>query len=492
MGRPPADRPRRAGPDRGADPGPPPPADALGVRLRAARSGRQRLDAGDGGRLERASPRDLASRRRPRRQRSDRPRDRGRRPARPGRVAAPRPANGRLAPGTTDPAGGDPDHRSASRRGCPVGRPAQEMAAVRQQGPERRDRGRGRRCRTPAGVLSDLPGDGRSGRLPDPDRGGLPRRVERLRAGRAGTAPVRPDRSRRTRRHALPGPERSARRGAVRRDDRGRRRIACQLPAEMGGDPQLASRRGRRATTCGAWRPAGSPISRPGSADARSATSAPGTSSWTRSDGRPTVPPSEAASGGRVVATAWRRAAVPPPTVRPIERPGRTPGRAGRLGRLDGRGRRRARLPVPGVGRAPARLRLVAPVPGDRRRRPGAALTRPWRMVGGSGAYLPRGPVAGGAGVPPAVRRRSPDRGERGAGAGRRRRRRGRSGGARLRARVRAARIRAAGFHPIEEIQPSRHRVTLPLVEGATEADAVRGDREVHPPAHPRRRARRA
>ena len=74
------------------------------------------------------------------------------------------------------------------------------------------------------------------------------------------------------------------------------------------------------------------------------------------------------------------------------------------------------------------------------------------------------------------------------------------------------AAILAAGFRPIEEIQPSRHRVTLPL--GGAAADprrrrghgtatirpdagagrrggGLRGDRQVHPPADPRRRARR-
>ncbi len=53
------------------------------------------------------------------------------------------------------------------------------------------------------------------------------------------------------------------------------------------------------------------------------------------------------------------------------------------------------------------------------------------------------------------------------------------------------ARITAAGFKPIEEIQPSRHRVTLPLASGADEAGVFAGDRQVDPPADPRRRARR-
>ncbi len=60
------------------------------------------------------------------------------------------------------------------------------------------------------------------------------------------------------------------------------------------------------------------------------------------------------------------------------------------------------------------------------------------------------------------------------------------------------ATIEAAGFHPIEEIQPSRHRVTLPLA-GRTQDDGLRRDLEVDPSAdpggreagHPRRSPRR-
>lgn len=97
------------------------------------------------------------------------------------------------------------------------------------------------------------------------------------------------------------------------------------------------------------------------------------------------------------------------------------------------------------------------------------ALTRSWPLVGGGSAYIPRGPVAMGAG-PAAL-------------------------GARLRAfgdalaaegiDVVAAdpevpdaehafrdAIEAGGFRAIEEIQPSRHRVTLPLGSGVDEAAA--------------------
>ena len=93
----------------------------------------------------------------------------------------------------------------------PVRRPAQEVAPVRQQGPCRRDR-RGRRRRGPvARVLPDLPGDGRPGRLPDPYRVGLSRRVGGVPSIGPGPAAVRPGRRRRRRRRrcsscaAVPG-----------------------------------------------------------------------------------------------------------------------------------------------------------------------------------------------------------------------------------------------------------------------------------------------
>jgi lipid II:glycine glycyltransferase (peptidoglycan interpeptide bridge formation enzyme) len=98
------------------------------------------------------------------------------------------------------------------------------------------------------------------------------------------------------------------------------------------------------------------------------------------------------------------------------------------------------------------------------------ALTRRWPWIGGASAYLPRGPIsAGEAGdatadrliaatdhlashdvdvlaADPEIPSDSPY----------------------------AARIQAAGFHPIEEIQPSRHRVSLAL-EGADEQAAFAG-----------------
>jgi len=113
---------------------------------------------------------------------------------------------------------------------------------------------------------------------------------------------------------------------------------------------------------------------------------------------------------------------------------------------------------------------------------PVLALERPWPMVGGSSAYLPRGPVAGGGPVTAA---------DAGAAAGG-----GTDLGALLARRLievserlaadgvdvvaadpevpaadpsYAAAINAAGFTPIEEIQPSRHRIALPLEPGADE-----------------------
>ena len=84
---------RRPRPDRRAGPRPPAATAAVGVRLRAARPGRRR--AGPPRRSRRSRTRSARSLPRPRRARvapADRPGDRARRPARPGRRAAPRPA----------------------------------------------------------------------------------------------------------------------------------------------------------------------------------------------------------------------------------------------------------------------------------------------------------------------------------------------------------------------------------------------------------------
>ena len=93
------------------------------------------------------------------------------------------------------------------------------------------------------------------------------------------------------------------------------------------------------------------------------------------------------------------------------------------------------------------------------------ALERPWPLLGGGSVYLPRGPIpAGGVDTmaerAEAVARWLEDRGidvvatdaEVPADSG--------YGGL----------LRARGFRAIEEIQPSRHRYTLPLGQGADEA----------------------
>ena len=96
------------------------------------------------------------------------------------------------------------------------------------------------------------------------------------------------------------------------------------------------------------------------------------------------------------------------------------------------------------------------------------ALVRPWPIVPGAGGYVPRGPVAG----PPDIlgRRLTAVAGALA------------SDGVDVLAadaEVPAAAtdyrsiIEAAGFHPIEEIQPSRHRVTRPIEPGLDEDAAL-------------------
>jgi serine/alanine adding enzyme len=99
------------------------------------------------------------------------------------------------------------------------------------------------------------------------------------------------------------------------------------------------------------------------------------------------------------------------------------------------------------------------------------ALTRPWPLVGGASAYVPRGPAP----VVPADE----------------------LGGALWAATKTLAEegidvvavdaevpaddaawrswLRRAGYHPIDEIQPSRHRLTLPLGPGAGDDDVFKG-----------------
>ena len=188
-------RARRA--DRRPDPRPAAASDALGLRLRPARPGRRVLDGRRHRGLHRPGPSRHRHGRRARQPPADRPGDRGRRAARRRARPAAGTAGSGLAIGAGHPAGLDPGHRPARRRGRPVGRPAQEVAPVREQGADRR-RGRRRRRRGPARrVLPDLPGDRSTGRLPDPDRARVSRRLGRVPAGRSRPVAVRPDRRRR-------------------------------------------------------------------------------------------------------------------------------------------------------------------------------------------------------------------------------------------------------------------------------------------------------
>ncbi len=102
------------------------------------------------------------------------------------------------------------------------------------------------------------------------------------------------------------------------------------------------------------------------------------------------------------------------------------------------------------------------------------ALTRPWMAIGGGSAYLPRGPVPAASAAGPGVLA------ERQIAVA------GMLAGEGIDVvaadpevpaadEAFAATIRAAGFRPIEEIQPSRHRVSLPLGAGADEVAVFDG-----------------
>ena len=304
-----------------------------------------------------------------------------------------------------------------------------------------------------------------SGRLPHPDRGGLPRRLGRVRPVRPRPAAVRPSPRRRGGRDPVPRRSGDPRRRAVRRDDGdgGDSRAnyllkweAIRTSRERGATSYdlwgLATGGiahfktgfgGREVRYIGAWdlvldpaRPAGL---HPGAS--RRASGGHGAAT-----GSPAAPTSRAPFGGRRRLTSIRAA---------------TPARARRLGRADGRRRRRARPPVTGLGRAPARDRLGSRPPRLRGRVRGP---RPPPRAGGWSA----------AGAPTCRAARSPP----GQPADRTAERLGSladhlaapaaspSSPATPRSRPRSgypARLAALGFHPIEEIQPSRHRVTVPL-----------------------------
>ena len=100
-------------------------------------------------------------------------------------------------------------------------------------------------------------------------------------------------------------------------------------------------------------------------------------------------------------------------------------------------------------------------------------LLRPFPLVGGASAYVPRGPVVAPGEDPGAAAARVVALGDWLASRG--------VDVVATDAEVPAAdpaygtALRAAGFHPIPEIQPSRHRVSLPLAAGADDAAARAG-----------------
>ena len=97
-------------------------------------------------------------------------------------------------------------------------------------------------------------------------------------------------------------------------------------------------------------------------------------------------------------------------------------------------------------------------------------LRRPWPLVGGSSAYIPRGPIDAGGDVAVTAERLAAIV-DHFAGRG--------VAVVASDAEIPAAtgygeRLAAIGFHPIEEIQPSRHRISLSLA-GRTEDDVLAG-----------------
>jgi lipid II:glycine glycyltransferase (peptidoglycan interpeptide bridge formation enzyme) len=98
------------------------------------------------------------------------------------------------------------------------------------------------------------------------------------------------------------------------------------------------------------------------------------------------------------------------------------------------------------------------------------ALRRDWPWIGGGSAYVPRGPIAGGEPATATARRLAELTGHLAADG---------VDVVASDAEIPATTgyrelLAAAGFHPVEEIQPSRHRIGLPLV-GADEGAALAG-----------------
>ena len=321
----------------------------------------------------------------------------------------------------------DAGDRPRRRRGRAVGRPAQEVAPVREQGADRR------RARSstpdPSGWTSSTGSTARP--RTGPGSSSAPSRPTATcgRRSRPAAAPGSlfaelPDGD--ARRDAVPRPGRHPGRGAVRRDDRGRRREPGQLPAQVGGDPRARASRARRATTCGASPTPGSTTSRPGSAAGRSGTSGPGTSCSTRSGGGRSRSRSGRGSGWSGCATGCGAAAARPGTAAGLRgrRGGATSDRRAPVRQLEGDGARPTgtREAVDATGghvlqsRAWAehrgRVRLAAAVPRRRRRCGRWCWCGLAAVVPGGSAYVPRGPV--GPGTPWVARTGD------GSGAGRR------------------------------------------------------------------------
>ncbi len=128
--------------DRRSDrcPGPRPPAAplAMGIRVRAARPGRERLVAGQPRGVRRYPSQRAAQAGRPGFPRPDRSRSRVRRPARSRRRPPPRAPRRRLPARRADPAERDADHRPPGRRGGALGRLSARSGGSTSTRPERR------------------------------------------------------------------------------------------------------------------------------------------------------------------------------------------------------------------------------------------------------------------------------------------------------------------------------------------------------------------
>ena len=238
---------------------------AVGVRLRAARPGPRRAGTRRPSRASRTSPGTAcAARGRVSHLRIDPEIERGGDRDADGAVTGALEAAGWRAAAAIQPVSTRVD-RPRRRRGRPVGRPAQEVAPVREQGPLGRRAGRRRRPGAPRRVLRDLPRDRGPGRVPDPGEVRLPRRVGRLRPGRPCPPAVR---------GAAPTATPVATLFLVRAGSRvvepygGMTQAGAdeprELPAQVGGDPELEGAGRHELRPVGPRPRRASPTSRPG------------------------------------------------------------------------------------------------------------------------------------------------------------------------------------------------------------------------------------